>query len=84
MTSRSEQIKRLKQKVGEFADRVHALILEHPTFGYRRIWAMLCFRQGMPVNLKTVDRLFKLKVWSVHQRVKTARPRAAANAGPWM
>ena len=58
------------------ADRVHALILEHPTFGYRRIWAMLRFRQGLPVNIKTVYRLFKRKGWFVHQRVLTARPRA--------
>lgn len=58
------------------ARRVHALILEHPTFGYRRIWAMLRFKLGLPVNLKVVYRLFRLKGWFVHQRVKTARPRA--------
>jgi hypothetical protein len=29
-------------------------MLAHPTFGYRRIWAMLRFREGIRVNRKAV------------------------------
>jgi hypothetical protein len=32
------------------AARVRRLIQAHPTFGYRRIWAMLRFREGVRVN----------------------------------
>ena len=54
---------------------VHHLIVEHPTFGYRRIWAMLRFRLGLKVNRKAVYRILRLKRWFVHQRVATPRPR---------
>ena len=53
-----------------------ALIQQHPTFGYRRLWALLRFRQGHPVSRKTVYRVLKRKHWLVHQRPCPARPRA--------
>jgi putative transposase len=48
---------------------------QHPTFGYRRIWAMLYFREGHKVNKKAVYRVLKVKRWFVHQRNVTPRPR---------
>ena len=57
---------------------IRRLILAHPTFGYRRIWAMLRFRRGLKVNLKAVYRVLKLKGWFVHQRRKNPRPRVSA------
>jgi len=51
------------------------LIDEHPTFGYRRLWAMLRYRQQMAVNRKAVYRALRIKGWFVHQRVSTPRPR---------
>jgi putative transposase len=55
--------------------RIKALIHEHPTFGYRRVWAMLRFRQGVHVNRKAVYRVLEQKHWFVHQRTWTPRPR---------
>jgi putative transposase len=57
------------------AARVHRLIQEHPTFGYRRIWAMLRSRQGLRINRKAVYRVLSVKGWFVHQRQPVARPR---------
>ena len=55
--------------------RIHRLIQTHPTFGYRRVWAMLKFREGVQVNRKAVYRILRLKRWFVHQRQVTPRPR---------
>ncbi len=57
------------------ATQIHALIQQHPTFGYRHIWALLR-GQGRRVNRKAVYRVLKLKRWLVHQRPCTPRPRA--------
>lgn len=55
--------------------QIHDLIRQYPTFGYRRLWAWLRFRQGVKVNRKTVYRVLAKKRWFVHQRVRTPRPR---------
>ncbi len=54
------------------ATQIHALIQQHPTFGYRHIWALLR-GQGPRVNRKAVYRVLKLKRWLVHQRPRTMR-----------
>ena len=56
------------------AARIRELIRAHPTFGYRRIGALLR-RDGVRVNLKAVYRICQLKGWFVHQRAATPRPR---------
>lgn len=67
---------RCKPVVDELlAERIRRLIEKHPTFGYRRIWALLRFREGLPVNRKAVYRVLRLKGWFVHQRSITPRPR---------
>lgn len=48
----------------------------YPTFGYRRIWAILRFRENLSVNRKAIYRILKVKGWFVHQRIRTPRPRA--------
>lgn len=58
------------------AARIKRLISKYPTFGYRKLWAMLRFREGVQVNRKAVYRILKLKGWFVHQRQRTPRPRA--------
>lgn len=64
------------QKVSEeLLTQIQPLIEQHPTFGYRRIWALLRFREGCLVNRKAVYRVLKLKRWLVHQRPWTPRPR---------
>jgi Integrase core domain/HTH-like domain len=54
---------------------IAALIQRHPTFGYRRLWALLRFRDGQRVTPKTIYRICALKGWFVHQRQPTPRPR---------
>lgn len=57
------------------AKQILALIQEHPTYGYRRIWALLRRGIGLAVNRKKVYRIMKIKGWLVHQRTTTPRPR---------
>jgi len=57
------------------AERIQRLIELYPTFGYRRLWAMLRFVEGLRVNRKAVYRLLMLRGWFVHQRSLTPRPR---------
>lgn len=59
-------------------EEVRKLIHAYPSFGYRRIWAMLRFRQGRQINQKAVYRVLQLKGWFVHQRRKNPRPRVAS------
>src|SRR5262249_41987658 len=56
------------------AERIQQLIERHPTFGYRRLWALLRFAQGIRVNRKAVYRVLKLKGWLVHQRTACGDP----------
>lgn len=58
-----------------FAERLRQLIALHPTFGYRRLWALLRFGAGLKINRKAVYRVLRLKGWFVHQRTVTPRPR---------
>ena len=57
------------------AARLQRLIAQHPTFGYRRLWALLRFHEGLPINRKAVYRALQLQGWFVHQRQTTPRPR---------
>ena len=59
----------------ELAEEIHKLIRLHPTYGYRRIWALLRYGLKVKVNLKKVYRLMKMKGWMVYQRRVTPRPR---------
>jgi putative transposase len=59
----------------ELEATVAVLIQEHPSYGYRRLWALLKYRLGLKVNRKRIYQLLKRKRWLVHQRVKTPRPR---------
>jgi putative transposase len=57
------------------AERVRQLAREHPTFGYRRLWALLRFGDKVTVNLKKVHRLVKMLKLQVKQRLVAPRPR---------
>jgi putative transposase len=54
---------------------VKRLIERHPSYGYRRIWALVRFHEGIKVNRKRIYRLFKLRGMFVHTRRSTPRPR---------
>jgi putative transposase len=64
----------------ELENKLQLLIQEHPTYGYRRLWALLRYRLGITVNRKRIYRILKAKRWLVHQRAVTARPRVKASA----
>jgi putative transposase len=42
---------------------IQEVIREYPTYGYRRIWAILRFDKGVVVNKKKVQRIMRLKGW---------------------
>lgn len=77
LQSRQRQRKpRLRRRHdGVLVERVGELALKYPTFGYRRLWALLKRRDGILVNRKTVYRILRTQGWFVHQRSHTPRPR---------
>jgi len=42
-------------------ERIRKLIKDHPTYGYRKLWALLRYGEGLLVNLKAVYRILKAK-----------------------
>jgi len=74
-----KQRRRVSRGGGDLEVQLQLLIQEHPTYGYRRLWALLRYRLGVVVNRKRVYRILKAKRWLVHQRSVTPRPRVAAS-----
>ncbi len=58
----------------EMAGRVHELVKRHPTFGYRRLWALLRHGDGLPINRKRVHRLVKSLKLQVKRVASRERP----------
>ena len=56
-------------------ERIRGLIAKHPTHGYRRLWALLRFRDGLLIDKKAVYRILRAKKWFCHERRSTLRPR---------
>ncbi len=44
-------------------ERIRELIKKHPTYGYRRLWALLRFRDGLLGNKKAVYRILRANKW---------------------
>ncbi len=55
--------------------RIKELIEQHPTYGYRRIWARLRFGDKRIINRKMVRRLMRQQGWMVCQRPPAPKPR---------
>jgi hypothetical protein len=55
------------------AERVQRLIELLPTFGYRRLWTLLRFGEGILINRMAAYRVLRLNGWFVHQRAATPR-----------
>lgn len=55
--------------------RVRELARQHPTFGYRRIWSLMRFGDGLPINIKRVHRIVKRCRLQVKVRQLSPRPR---------
>ncbi len=67
-----------KQDDSALEAKMKDLIKENSTFGYRRIWAVLYFREGILVNKKKIYRIFRENRWFVHHRSVTPKPRVKA------
>jgi len=61
---------------------IKALKAEHPLWGYRRIWAYLKYRQGMPVNKKRIYRLMKEQELLVTREYKNKAKRTSYRPKP--
>ncbi|RAL19972.1 IS3 family transposase [Lujinxingia litoralis] len=59
----------------ELVERMQELVKEYPTWGYRRIWAWLRFRDLRCINKKRVERLMCENGWQARCIVNTPRPR---------
>jgi len=66
------------QEPDELEPKVQRLAEQYPTWGYRRIWAWLRYREGIVLNRKKIYRILREKGWFVHQRSSTPRPRVKA------
>lgn len=55
--------------------QIKAVIAEFPTYGYRRVCAILRKREQRAINRKKVYRLMRQKRWLITQRETTPRPR---------
>ena len=56
--------KRQRRPLDEsLVERIRALIRRHPTFGYRKLWALLRYGDGLLVNVKAVYRILKANRW---------------------
>lgn len=73
--TKTESVRRAHRDSRELESKLQLLIQEHPTYGYRRLWALLRYRLGIIVNRKRIYRILKSKKWLVHQRPCTPRPR---------
>jgi transposase InsO family protein len=51
-------VPREREEERRLVARIHALVREHPRYGYRRIWALLR-AEGWEVNRKRVYRLWR-------------------------
>lgn len=59
-----EDVSMKEPKIDEvLAFRIRGILDEEETFGYRRVWAHLRFKEGLDVNIKKVHRIMKLKGW---------------------
>ncbi|TXD38424.1 transposase [Lujinxingia vulgaris] len=59
----------------ELVERMEELVKEYPTWGYRRIWAWLRFRDLLCINKKRVERLMCENGWQARCIVNTPRLR---------
>ena len=55
---------------------------QHPAWGYRRVWAYLKYRKGLPVNHKRVYRLMKTNNLMVPRNLKLRSKREAKTQEP--
>lgn len=69
--------------------RIRPITEAHPFWGYRRVWAWLCYREGLSVNTKRVYRLMREAGLTVKRarhaatRTPKAKPKASRPRQSW-
>lgn len=67
----------LQQRDEQLLPRLRQLKADHPSWGYRRVWAYLKYREELPVNKKRIYRLLQ-----EHHLLATQTRRLRANRTP--
>lgn len=70
LNRKSHRYRQRRKPPEKLTEQIRQLAMKHPSFGYRRIWAMLG-RGGIKINLKKVYRLWKQEKLALPKR----RPR---------
>jgi putative transposase len=65
LEARPKRAGRSLRDFSELEGMLQVLIQEHPTYGYRRLWALLRNRLGIRANRKRIYRILKTKRWLV-------------------
>jgi transposase InsO family protein len=62
--------------------QIKAIKVDHPLWGYRRIWSYLKYRQGIPVNKKRIYRIMKEQNLLVYPEVRLKAKRGPIKPKP--
>lgn len=54
-----QRSQRVHERDQQLVPRLQQLKADHPAWGYRRVWAYLKYREGLPVNKKRIYRLLQ-------------------------
>jgi len=73
---------RVTQRDEQLLPRVQQLKADHPAWGYRRIWAYLKYRDGLPVNKKRIYRLLQEHRLLAHQTRRLRANRTPTRSKP--
>ena len=73
---------RVRQRDAQLLPRLQQLKADHPAWGYRRVWAYLKYREGLPVNKKRIYRLLGEHRLLAHQTRRLRATRTPARSKP--
>lgn len=76
---KSHRYRQRRKPLTKLIEQIRQLAIKHPSFGYRRIRALLG-RDGIKINLKKVYRLWKQEKLALPKR-KTRKPRTKSTVG---
>jgi putative transposase len=79
LNRRSHRYRQRRKPLRKLTEKIRQLAMKHPSFGYRRIRALLR-RDGIKINLKKVYRLWKQEKLALPSR-KPRKPRAKPTIG---
>ena len=79
LNRKSHRYRHRRKPLKKLTEKIRQLAMNHPRFGYRRIWACLK-RDGIKINLKKVYRLWKSEKLSLPKR-RPRKPRVKPTIG---